>query len=81
MTPGRVVSGGEPVPPEISGDDDVVTEQGPEEPLSPGTSTTGFRGRLHDRIAGTPQPHLQAVTDGSDGDEEELDDPNPGGDR
>ena len=45
------------------------------------TSTTGFRGRLHDRMAGTPQPHLQAVTEGSDGDEEDLDGPSPGGDR
>ena len=70
-----------PVPPESPTDEDLVDEAGPDEPLASGTSTTGFRGKLHDRIAGTPQPHLQAVTEGSDGDEEELDGPNPGGDR
>jgi hypothetical protein len=70
-----------PVPPESSTDEDVEDEADPHEPRGSGTSPTGFRGKLHDRIAGTPQPHLQAVTDGSDGDEEELDGPNPGGDR
>ncbi|MGB7053469.1 MAG: murein biosynthesis integral membrane protein MurJ [Acidimicrobiales bacterium] len=70
-----------PVPPENSTEEDVEDEAGPHEPLASGTSTTGFRGKLHDRMAGTPQPHLQAVTEGSDGDEEDLDGPSPGGDR
>jgi putative peptidoglycan lipid II flippase len=69
------------VPPESASDDGIVDEPGPHEPLTSDTSPTGFRGRLHDRIAGTPQPRLQAVTDGSDGDKEEHDGPNPGGDR
>ncbi len=45
------------------------------------SSASGVRGRLGDRTTGPPDERVPAVTSESDDPEEELDGPNPGGDR